>query len=347
MSDKRQSTSPRRDHRQEMTDSIIAALEKGVPPWRKSWQSGSLEMPLNPISGKAYRGGNVLNLMLTSVKNSYDDPRWVTYRQAQEKGWQVRKGEHGTQIEFWKNIDAKDVRGLPDTKDRERFICRFYTVFNACQIDGIPEREKPVRNEWQAVQSGESILRNSGAVIIHSQDSKAFYKKTTDTIHLPFKTSFHDAAGYYGTALHELAHWSGAKDRLNRETLTESVSFGDPTYAREELRAELASVFLAAERGIPCDLDNNAAYMGSWLKALREDRNEIFRAARDAHKATDFLLALELNRSLEDALAIADGHLPAVTNAPSVERTDEAASAVFESPVNPRTPSTTKTGMEM
>src|SRR5258707_3568215 len=116
---------------------------------------------------------------------------------------------------------------------------------------------------------------------------------------LPPKYASRDAAGYYGTALHELAHWTGHPSRLDRSTLTESYRFGDPNYAKEELRAELASVFLAADRGIPHNPEQHAAYVSSWIKALRDDKNEIFRAARDAHKAADFIVSLERGKRLE------------------------------------------------
>jgi hypothetical protein len=164
-----------------------------------------------------------------------------------------------------------------------------------------------IHNEWDIIQSAETILQNSGANIVHTNQGRAFYRPSTDMICLPLKTAFPSATDYYGTALHELAHWSGAKHRLNRETLTASGGFKSQDYAREELRAELASVFLMAERGIPYNLDDNASYIGGWLKALKEDKNEIFRAARDAQKAADFLLALELNKSMEQALDEADG----------------------------------------
>src|SRR6202008_604833 len=148
--------------------------------------------------------------------------------------------------------------------------------------------------------AGEDILRNSGARISHDQGDRAFYNRASDSIHLPPKEAFASAPGYYGTALHELAHWTGHPSRLNRSTLNESYRFGDSNYAKEELRAELASVFLAAERGIPHDPAQHAAYVGSWIKTLREDKNEIFRAAHDASAATDFLLSLERERALAE-----------------------------------------------
>jgi antirestriction protein ArdC len=150
------------------------------------------------------------------------------------------------------------------------------------------------------VQSGEKILENTGARVQHDQADRAFYSRSSDSIHLPPKDAFKDAAGYYGTALHELAHWTGHPSRLHRATLNESYRFGDSNYAKEELRAELASVFLAAERGIPHDPAQHAAYVGSWIKTLREDKNEIFRAAHDASAATDYLLSLERDRSIAD-----------------------------------------------
>ncbi len=294
----------KRDLRQEITDDIIAALEKGVAPWQKPWQAGAFEMPLNPTSGKPYRGGNAIHLMLTSVRKGFEDPRWITYRQAHENEWQVRKGEKGTQIEFWQfPKTADDRREFRGDSDRERFIYRVYTVFNASQIEGMPAHEPRIRQEWQVMQDAETILRNSGARIYYDQPDQAFYSRSSDSIHLPVRVAFKSAGDFYGTALHELGHWTGHPIRLNRETLNESYRFGDLAYAKEELRAELTSVFLMAERGIPHNPDSHAAYLGSWLKALREDKNEIFRAARDAHRAADLLIALELHKSLDQALA--------------------------------------------
>jgi antirestriction protein ArdC len=300
--------SVKRDLRQEITDDIIAALEKGVAPWQKPWSAGAFEMPLNPTSGKPYRGGNAIHLMVNSMRRGYEDPRWLTYRQAQENGWQVRKGEKGTQIEFWQfpkneREDREEPREDAPEQTRDRFIYRVYTVFNAGQIEGIPAHPPRIRQDWQVIQGAEAILQNSGARISHDQADRAFYNRISDSIHLPVRAAFKTAGDYYGTALHELAHWSGAENRLNRETLNESYRFGDLAYAKEELRAELASVFLMAERGIPHNPDSHAAYLSSWLKALRDDKHEIFRAARDAHKAADLLIALEHHKSFDEVLA--------------------------------------------
>jgi len=237
----------------------------------------------------------------------------MTYRQAAELAWQVRRGEKGTQIEFWEVKAGRDTRSEPiragdgdghkpaDEPDEGRgnpLVHRVYTVFNAKQIEGIPEWTPKHRTVFEVVEAAEQILKNSGATILHDQADRAFYNRSSDSIHLPPKQAFKDAAGYYGTALHELAHWTGHPSRLDRATLNETYRFGDISYAKEELRAELASVFLAAERGIPHDPEQHAAYVGSWIKTLKEDKNEIFRSAHDASRAADFLLALERDRSI-------------------------------------------------
>jgi antirestriction protein ArdC len=310
-----------RDFRQEVTDSIVGMLERGVAPWQKPWAPGasSLGIPFNPTSERAYRGGNAIHLMATGLQRGYEDPRWMNYKQASDNGWQVRRGEKGTQIEYWEVKQASDktqparpdgggdgstANGNNADAEKSRLIHRVYTVFNAQQIEHIPPHTPKQHTTFEAVQAGEQILRNSGANIAHDQADRAFYSRSQDSIHLPPKDAFKDAAGYYGTALHELAHWSGNPSRLDRPTLTDSYRFGDVNYAKEELRAELASVFLAAQRGIPHDPEQHAAYVNSWIGALKRDKNEIFRAAHDASKATDFILALERDKSIgEEDLA--------------------------------------------
>jgi antirestriction protein ArdC len=315
----------RRDFRQEVTDRIVNMLENGVAPWQKPWEPGriSVGMPMNPTTDRGYRGGNAIHLMATALQKGYDDPRWMTYKQATDHGWQVRKGEKGTQIEFWE-VKPYARQDQPESaagrtyenraNDRgSRLIHRVYTVFNAQQIEGIPAYKPKEYTSFEAAQAGEQILKHSGARISHDQADRAFYNRAFDSIHLPPKDTFRDATGYYGTALHELAHWTGHPTRLNRQTLNESYRFGDATYAKEELRAELASVFLAAERGIPHDPEQHAAYVGSWINTLKQDKNEIFRAAHDASAATDFLLALERDRSVADQALGAGPSMDSVT----------------------------------
>ena len=304
-------TPPKRDYRQEVTNQIIEMLEKGTAPWQKPWEAGATALPFNPTSERGYRGGNALHLMATAARKGFTDPRWLTYRQAQENGWQVRQGEKGTQIEYWQFSDRAPRAGAgenapegpsatpEESPARHAPLHRVYTVFNAQQIDGIPPQEPKRLQDWEVAKTGEEILQNSGAAIAHDQQDRAFYSRSQDAIHLPAKEAFRSAPDYYGTALHELAHWTGHPSRLNRPTLNESYRFGDPNYAKEELRAELTSVFLAAERGIPHNPEQHAAYVGSWISALKNDKHEIFRAAKDAHSAADYLLGLERSRSVE------------------------------------------------
>lgn len=292
----------KRDHRQEVTDSIISLLEQGVAPWQKPWEG--VGIPMNPTTDKPYRGGNAVHLIATALQRGYDDPRWMTYKQASESNWQVKKGEKGTRIEFWEVKNASDEKAEPGQpltetgeKPERRFIHKIYTVFNAQQIDGIQPHIPKTRTPFQAIEAGQRILASSGANIRHDQADRCFYNRRNDSIHLAPKEAFKDAPGYYGTALHELSHWTGHPSRLNRSTLNESYRFGDPEYAREELRAELASLFVTAETGIPHDPSSHAAYVGSWVDALRKDKNEIFRAAHDASAAADFVLSLDRERS--------------------------------------------------
>src|ERR1700755_3570291 len=242
----------------------------------------------------------------------------MTYKQAAENGWQVRKGEKGTHIEFWEvKARSEEKNGEPDRsgsdeaakENQRRLIHWVYTVFNAKQIDGVPAFEREQPSAFEAVHSGERILVNSGAKIANDQRDSAFYRPASDSVHLPPKSAFKEALGYYGTALHELAHWTGHPSRLNRSTLNESYRFGDLNYAKEELRAELASVFIAAEVGVPHDPAHHAAYVGSWIKALKEDKNEIFRAAHDASAATDYVLSLERTVSRAEALEVGNSSM--------------------------------------
>jgi antirestriction protein ArdC len=283
---------PPRDYRAEVTADIIRMLEEGTAPWQKPWDAGELgRTPYNPTTNKPYRGGNVLGLMISGIRKGYTDPRWCTYKQAADHGWQVRKGEKATAIEFWEIGPGKDDDGESDAdKPRSRMIHRVYSVFNAQQIDGIPPLVIELRKPFEAIEAGEKMLADSGADIRHG-GAKAYYSLSTDHIQMPPRECFTDEPRYYATALHELAHWTGARHRLNR--LTDDQPFGSPEYAKEEIRADLSSLFLSAELGIPYDPKDQASYIQSWIKVLKNDKNEVFRAAADASRACDYLHSLE------------------------------------------------------
>lgn len=302
----------KRDFRQEATDLIVDMLEKGTAPWQRPWDKNTaaqqLQMPHNGATGRAYTGGNALYLMAKGMQQGYEDPRWMTYEQAHSKGWQVRRGEKATQVEFWQFEKAEKVKDPTTGQEREqrvkldRPIQRLYSVFNAKQIDGVPALALQQREEWQAIEAAERALKNSGAKITH-KGTEAFYQPSSDKITMPPKKAFPDQAAYYGTALHELAHWTGHQSRLNRDGITGGHAFGSEGYAREELRAEMASVFLQAELGVPHDINRHASYVDSWITGLKKDKNELFRAAKDAGQAADYVLDLSKHKELDDTLA--------------------------------------------
>ena len=284
-----------RDHYQEVTDRIIAALEAGTPPWRRPWdpdKTGGPAMPRNAATGQRYRGINVLTLGMSVLAFSNADPRWATYKQAEDRGWQVRKGERGTTGYFFKRLEVRDDSKPEGDEDAVKRIplLRAFSLFHASQIDGIPDYVPPTIEEapWRAPEAAEIILANSGAVI-RVGGERAFYSPATDHIQMPPRSAFATAEGFCGTMIHEAGHWTGAKSRLNRDLRN---SFGSHDYAREELRAEIGQMMVCAELGIAdCDFSNNAAYVASWLEKLRSDRKEIFRAAADAQRIADYLLA--------------------------------------------------------
>ncbi|MBS0551385.1 MAG: strawberry notch family protein [Proteobacteria bacterium] len=299
----------KRSYAEQVADKLIEQLKQGAAPWQRPWDAappGSY-YPMNPTTGKRYRGINSVYLLA----QGRTDQRWMTYKQAAAVGAQVRKGEKGTPIQFWKfeeeqpkrdenGVPARDAEGRVQTVtvrfERPRVF--FATVFNAEQIDGLPPLERPPRT-WNPVERAERILRGSGAEIAHGRQDRAYYQPATDTIQLPDKGQFPSASSYYAIALHELGHWTGHASRLNRDILN---PFGSEGYAKEELRAEIASMILGDELGIGHDPGQHAAYVGSWIKALRDDPLEIFRAAAEAEKIKDYVLAFEQQQVLEQGV---------------------------------------------
>jgi antirestriction protein ArdC len=280
------SASPR-DHYQDITNQIVEALEAGIIPWRREWDQGACGVPVNLTTGKAYRGINHLVLGLAQAVRFKDDPRWCSYRQAQAKGWQVRKGERGTMIVFYKRIEKRDQA---DAGDEPNFyqLLKCSTVFHASQIEGIPEY---VRSElgavaWQRPDALDIIMTNSKAVI-RTGGAQAFYSPSTDHIQLPPLESFTSAEGFAHVAVHEMGHWAYAKPRLD---LSKNGAFGSASYAAEELRVDIAASMVCSAIGIGTDIGNTAAYVQNWLQRLKDDKREIFRAAADAQRIADFIL---------------------------------------------------------
>lgn len=299
---------------EQVAERLIAQLKEGTAPWQRVWEPGQASslLPMNPTTGKRYRGINTINL----ISQGYSDPRWMTYNQAGSVEAQVRKGEKGTAIQYWQFTEErtkKDENGRPvfDAEGKavkedvrlERPRVFFASVFNAEQIDGLPPMQTQPRKEqeWTALERAEHILTASGAVIKHQDQNQAFYRPLTDSIHLPLKEQFPAAANYYATALHELGHWTGHSSRLDRDLAN---PFGSEGYAKEELRAEIASMILGAELGIGRDPGQHAAYVGSWIKVLQDDPLEIFRAAAEAEKIQEYVLAFERQQTIEQEVSM-------------------------------------------
>jgi antirestriction protein ArdC/phage/plasmid primase-like uncharacterized protein len=291
---------------EQVAENLIEQLKKGVAPWQKPWEPGDLlaVLPVNPTTGKRYRGINSLNLM----SRAYTDPRWLTYKQAVSLGAQVRKGEKSTLVQYWKFTDERirtDDNNNPVLNNEgnpikeqvrlERPRVFYASAFNAEQVDNLPELSIKAP-DWDPLERAEHILQASHAVIRHGEADRAFYRPSTDSIHLPHKHQFPTPDRYYATALHELGHWTGHELRLNRDL---SHPFGSEGYAKEELRAEIASMLLSGELGIGHDPGQHVAYVSSWIKALQKDPTEIFRAAADAEKIQDYVLALSQQQEIE------------------------------------------------
>ena len=277
----------RRDHYDELTNTIIAKLEQGVLPWRRPWDPKKCPAgasPMNPVTGRTYRGVNALALAM-SPRAFGGDPRWMSYRQAAQRGWQVRKGEKGAIVFFYKKLE---IRG--DDEDKRTIpLLRAYVVFHASQLDGIPELGEPEAPKPVAerIADADLIVKASG-VRVEVGGDRAYYAPSTDHIQMPRDEAFASAPDRAATILHEIAHASGAPHRLNRDL---TGRFGDTAYSREEIRAELASFFVGNTLGLPCDVPNHASYIQSWVKVLKDDKREIFRAAADANRIAEWILS--------------------------------------------------------
>jgi antirestriction protein ArdC len=265
---------------QQVTDKIIAELESGnLPSWVKDW-SGDAGSDCNVITKKTYNGINTIILGMSGFKSQY----WGTYKQWLSLGAQVTKGSKGTHIIYYSPVErGSKVTEAGEVKEYS-YILKSYTVFNAEQVTGWEAPAAPMPKPFNNVFAAEVLALKSGAVIQHGGD-KAYYSPSQDFIAMPHKSQFNTEAGYYATLMHELAHWSGHKSRLNRDL---SGRFGNESYAAEELIAELSAAFLCAKLGIAGEL-RHSSYIASWLRVLKNDNKAVFKAAALAQKAADYL----------------------------------------------------------
>ncbi|ACH83540.1 DUF3560 domain-containing protein [Acidithiobacillus sp. 'AMD consortium'] len=300
----------KKDHRLELADRLIEQIEQGTARWQRPWKAGEILAPVNAVTGKPYRGVNYENLMALSPDPS--DPRWCTYKQAQEQGWQVRQGASGLPLEVWKEYEHKrteeeiqrlEKQGVTDPEPTERRLgVRYYTVFHASQMDGIPplERQEPdLKLEGKPDVRLPKLAERLGVELRYG-GGRAFYRPSEDRVQMPPVESFEQAVGHDTTLLHELSHATGHERRLNRDLKN---SFGSEKYAIEELRAEMSAAMTAASLGIGFDpasqdleegreMGNSAAYLASWLKALpeKERKQILMQAIKDAQGISDYLI---------------------------------------------------------
>jgi antirestriction protein ArdC len=271
----------------QITERIIALLEKGTVPWRKPWKAQT-GLPRNLITKKTYRGINTLLLHAMH----YESPYWLTFRQALELGGHVRKGEKACPVVFWKQLEREDKQ----TGEKEKIpMMRFYFVFNVAQCDDLKSPPAPVQTPLGAPTKPEEIVAAmpQRPAINHGM-RQAFYSPSEDRVAMPDRARFEREAGYHATLFHELIHSTGHASRLNRPTLTESAGFGSNPYCKEELIAEMGAAFLCGQAGIEEQtLENSAAYVENWLAQLQHDKKLIVQAAGQAQRAADFILGVK------------------------------------------------------
>ncbi len=299
-------TEPRASLYDEVTAQIITQLEAGCFPWVQPWSAAAAVpgLPRNAITGRTYSGVNILILWGAVIQGSYPSQDWLTFRQALAAGGCVRKGEKGQTIFYADSFtpEAETVRAGQSGDDPKavRFLKRF-VVFNAAQCDGLPKRltadptPLPEREQHNAAEA----LITATSADFRIGGARAFYNVRGDYVRVPPQPAFTQQIDYYRTALHELGHWTGNAKRLARD---QSGRFGTALYAREELCAELASAFLCATLGIVPTV-RHADYLSSWLAVLRADNRAIFKAASQASKAADYLLAFTRGVAVPQAKA--------------------------------------------
>lgn len=289
---------PRKDVYARVTERIIADLEQGIRPWMKPWHAkhaaGRITRPLRH-NGMPYRGVNILLLWGEAMLKGYVAPIWMTFKQAQEFGAHVRKGERGSLVVFANTVTRTETDANGEDVEREIPFMKPYTVFNVEQIEGLPaifyaRPENPLTLS-ERIEHADRFMNATGASIRHG-GNMAYYAPGPDAIQLPPFEAFKDKESYYATALHELTHWTKHERRLDRDFGRQK--FGDAGYAREELVAELGAAFLCAEIGITPEIRaDHADYIGHWLNVLKEDKRAIFSAAAHAQRAADYLHGLQ------------------------------------------------------
>lgn len=286
------SAKPRQTICTEIANQLADLLEQGVAPWRRPWAAGS-GMPANASTGAPYRGINILVLMWSQAVNGFTDSRWVTYKQAQAMGGNVRKGEKGTRVVFWKQVERRERDDDGEETSSRGVFARAFTVFNVQQCEGL---DLPVVEPGDASldHRAEALVSNylaSGPRVAYGGDA-ACYIPALDLVRMPERVSFTGTAEFYSTLFHEIGHSTGHASRLARDL---SGLRGSHDYSREELVAELTAAFLCGMAGVSNEdsLANSAAYLKGWASKLREEPDVLVWASSRAQKAVDFIVGAD------------------------------------------------------
>jgi len=266
-----------------VTERILGCMDRGVVPWRKGWHARS---PRNMVSGREYRGVNVLLLQAAPYQSEW----WLTFKQARDLGGTVRRGEHGCPVVYFKSHD--DENAAEREQDRRRFVARYFTVFSVEQCEGICAPPSVAPAPFDPIAACEQIVSGyRNPPTIYHGGNVACYVPSRDAIHIPSHAAFAAPTEYYSTLFHEIVHSSGAAHRLARKGVVDGARFASHTYSAEELVAEIGAAFLCAEGGIaPATLENSAAYVDHWSRALRSNPRWLVEASGQAAKSADFVL---------------------------------------------------------
>lgn len=284
-----QGNKPRQSVYQLVTDQILAALDRGVVPWRRSWGGRQLA-PKSATTGHTYRGINTWLLFIAAELHGYESPWWVTFKQALALGGHVRKGEHASIVTFWKEWETQDRETGAEVKLP---VLRYFSVFNAEQCEGLgakftarPDVECFEHSPLEACEQVAAGYAN-GPTVEHG-GFQACYQVALDRVLMPRPEVFAEREAYYATLFHELVHSTGHEKRLNRPSLgTQELN----AYGREELVAEMGAALLCGVAGIsPTTVENSAAYLAGWCRAIREDSRLVIQSAAAAQRAADWIL---------------------------------------------------------
>ena len=282
----------KRDLHQEITDKIVAMIESGAGRWEMPWHGTLGKRPVNAVTGHRYNGVNVLNLWADSIDKGFATNQWATFKQWQEHGAQVRKGERGSLVVYVGQVARERTNDDGETEEYGVSFLKYSHTFNADQVDGFEVETVERPNLATRIAAADAFVANTGAIIRENQ-GRAFYNPTDDFIGMPAFDLFRDTdastatENAYSTLLHELTHWTAPKKRLDREF---SKRFGDGAYALEELVAELGAAFLCADLDITNEpRADHAKYLAHWLEVLKADKRAIFTAASKASEAAGYL----------------------------------------------------------